>query len=55
MTEHSHQLSRYLSDGMIKQAVRTSRATDLPCSDDRMDRLMKMLEVAERSDRQDRR
>jgi hypothetical protein len=52
MTEQSHHLARYLNDGMIKQAIKQSRVTELPRNDDRMARLLETLSTAERSDNQ---
>lgn len=54
MTEQSHQLSRYLSDGMIRQAIKQSRVKDLPCNDDGMNRLLETLLAAECSEKKRR-
>lgn len=51
MTEQSHQLSRYLSDGMIRQAIRQSRVTEVPCNDGGMNRLLETLLAAERGEK----
>lgn len=54
MTEQSHQLSRYLSDGMIRQAIKQSRVMELPCNDGGMNKLLETLLAAERSDKKGR-
>ena len=51
MTEQSHQLSRYLSDGMIRQAIKQSRVTEVPCNDGGMNRRLETLLAAERNEK----